>query len=43
MQILLKSPTRPPLRRLLDILAPLRRRLPAGVQLAVDVDPQDML
>jgi primosomal protein N' (replication factor Y) (superfamily II helicase) len=43
MQVLLKSPARPPLRRLLDILEPLRRRLPAGVQLAVDVDPQDML
>jgi primosomal protein N' (replication factor Y) len=42
-QILLKSPDRPPLRRLLSRLPALRRKVPAGVLLAVDVDPVDML
>lgn len=42
-QILLKSPTRPSLRRLLARLPALRKKIPAGVALAVDVDPVDML
>ncbi len=42
-QILLKSAARPPLRRLLAVLDGLRRKIPAGVALAVDVDPLDML
>jgi primosomal protein N' (replication factor Y) len=42
-QILLKAPDRPPLRRLLSRLPALRRKVPAGVLLAVDVDPVDML
>ncbi len=42
-QILLKSIHRQPLRRLLVSLEPLRRKLSAGVSLAVDVDPVDML
>jgi primosomal protein N' (replication factor Y) len=42
-QLLLKAPERPPLRRLLARLPELRRQLPAGVALAVDVDPVDML
>jgi len=42
-QILLKSPTRPSLRRLLARLPTLRKKIPAGVALAVDVDPVDML
>lgn len=43
MQILLKSPQRPALRRLLAHLEPLRRQLPGGVSLSLDVDPIDML
>ncbi|WP_225911539.1 replication restart helicase PriA [Desulfuromonas versatilis] len=43
MQVLLKAPRRPPLRRLLVRLDVLRRKIPAGVALAVDVDPVDML
>ena len=42
-QILLKSQRRPPLQRLLDHLDGLRRRLPKGVVLSLDVDPLDML
>jgi primosomal protein N' (replication factor Y) len=42
-QILLKAPPRPSLRRLLARLPELRKRLPAGVALAIDVDPVDML
>ena len=42
-QILLKSPTRPSLRRLLARLPALRKKISAGVALAVDVDPVDML
>jgi len=42
-QILLKSPTRLPLRRLLAGLITARKKIPAGVALAVDVDPVDML
>ncbi len=43
MQVLLKAPQRPPLRRLLARLDGLRRTIPSGVALAVDVDPVDML
>jgi primosomal protein N' (replication factor Y) (superfamily II helicase) len=42
-QILLKAPERLPLRRLLARLPELRKKIPAGVALAVDVDPVDML
>lgn len=42
-QLLLKATTRPPLRRLLARLPALSKRLPAGVALAVDIDPVDML
>ncbi|WP_432822684.1 replication restart helicase PriA [Trichloromonas sp.] len=42
-QILLKAPTRLPLRRLLLRLPQLRKQIPAGVGLTVDVDPVDML
>ncbi len=42
LQILLKSPSRPALRRLLQQLPPLRRQVGAGVTLSVDVDPVDM-
>ncbi|MBE0598340.1 MAG: primosomal protein N', partial [Desulfuromonadales bacterium] len=42
-QVLLKAATRPPLRRLLPVLDDLRRQVPAGVTLLVDVDPVDML
>jgi len=42
-QILLKAPSRPPLRRLLARLPRLRRSIPAGVMLSIDVDPVDML
>ena len=42
-QILLKSTERQPLRRLLSRLPELRKKIPAGVALAVDVDPVDML
>ncbi len=41
-QILLKAASRPPLRQLLDRLARLSRPVPAGVTLAIDVDPLDM-
>ena len=41
-QILLKSAGRPPLRHLLGILPTVRKILPAGVNLTVDVDPVDM-
>jgi primosomal protein N' (replication factor Y) len=43
MQILLKASSRAPLRRLLCRLPDLERKIPAGVRLAVDVDPVDML
>ena len=43
MQILLKSPSRAPLRRLLCRLPDLQKNIPSGVRLAVDVDPVDML
>ncbi|PLX95216.1 MAG: primosomal protein N' [Desulfuromonas sp.] len=43
MQILLKASQRSVLQRLLDHLPELRRGLPAGVALAIDVDPLDML
>jgi primosomal protein N' (replication factor Y) len=43
MQILLKAPRRLSLRRLLDRLADLQKGVSAGVRLAVDVDPVDML
>ena len=42
-QLLLKSASRPSLRRLLDQLPGLQKELPAAVSLAVDVDPVDML
>lgn len=42
-QILLKSPQRPPLRRLLHRLAVMRHKVGAGVLLSIDVDPLDML
>ena len=42
-QILLKAPERLQLRRLLARLPELRKKIPAGVALAVDVDPVDML
>jgi primosomal protein N' (replication factor Y) len=42
-QILLKAPERLPLRRLLAWLPELRKKVPSGVALAVDVDPVDML
>ncbi len=42
MQILLKAVKRAPLRRLVDLLAQLRPRVPAGVALTIDVDPIDM-
>ncbi len=42
-QILLKAPARMPLRRLLVRLPQLKKQIPAGVGLAVDVDPVDML
>jgi primosomal protein N' (replication factor Y) len=41
-QILLKARTRPVLRSLLDELPGVRKKLPAGVTLTVDVDPLDM-
>ncbi len=41
-QILLKAPQRPMLRHLLDILPLVRKGLPAGVSMTVDVDPVDM-
>jgi primosomal protein N' (replication factor Y) len=43
MQILLKAAERLPLRRLLVRMPELRKKIPAGVALAVDVDPVDML
>jgi primosomal protein N' (replication factor Y) len=42
-QVLLKAPTRPPLRHLLTRLPGMRRTLPGKVGLTVDVDPLDML
>jgi primosomal protein N' (replication factor Y) len=42
-QVLLKAPSRPPLRQMLARLDPLRKKVPSGVALAVDVDPLDML
>jgi len=42
MQILLKAKQREPLRRQIEYLGLLRSHLPAGVVLAVDVDPVDM-
>jgi primosomal protein N' (replication factor Y) len=42
MQILLKAKHREPLRRQIEYLSRLRAHLPAGVVLAVDVDPVDM-
>jgi len=43
LQILLKASERPLLRRLLTRLPELRKKIPAGVSLTVDVDPIDML
>ncbi|MBN2644844.1 MAG: primosomal protein N' [Desulfuromonadaceae bacterium] len=43
MQILLKAPSRPPLRQLLNQLLRLAVRLPSQVRLAIDVDPVDMM
>ena len=42
-QILLKAASRPPLRRLLTVLEGLRRKIPGGVGMVLDVDPLDML
>ena len=42
MQILLKAKHREPLRRQIEYLSQLRSQMPAGVVLAVDVDPIDM-
>ncbi len=42
-QVLLKAPARMPLRRLLVRLPLLKKQIPAGVGLVVDVDPVDML
>lgn len=42
-QILLKAPSRAPLRRLLGHFVGLRSRVPAGVTATIDVDPIDML
>lgn len=42
-QLLIKAPTRAPLRRLLDWLAGGAARPPAGVTLTIDVDPLDMM
>lgn len=42
-QVLLKAPSRPPLRHLLTRLPLLRRALPGKVTLTVDIDPLDML
>ncbi len=42
-QILLKSPSRSALRRLLNHFKELRSRVPAGVTATIDVDPIDML
>jgi primosomal protein N' (replication factor Y) len=41
-QILLKAPQRLPLRRLLAGLSELRKKIPVGIALSVDVDPVDM-
>ncbi len=41
-QILLKSERREPLRRQIVMLGRLRKKIPAGVNLTVDVDPLDM-
>jgi len=42
MQILLKAKQRDPLRRNIALLSTLKKRLPPGVQLTVDIDPVDM-
>ena len=42
MQILLKAEQRAPLRRDIAALARLKKELPQGVQLTVDIDPVDM-
>lgn len=42
-QVLLKAPSRPPLRHLLTRLPLLRRALPGKVALTLDIDPMDML
>ncbi len=42
-QVLLKAPNRGPLRRLLAGIGRLRKEMPSGVALTVDVDPVDML
>ncbi|MEZ4485667.1 MAG: primosomal protein N' [Syntrophotaleaceae bacterium] len=42
-QILLKAPSRAPLRRLLSHFPGLRSRVPSGVTATIDVDPIDML
>ncbi len=42
-QLLLKAEQRPPLRRMLALVEERRRKVPAGINLAVDVDPLDML
>ncbi|GAB4175902.1 MAG: primosomal protein N' [Geothermobacteraceae bacterium] len=41
-QILLKAGARAPLHRLLDRLGAMKKPVPAGVSLAIDVDPVDM-
>jgi len=42
-QLLLKAEQRTPLRRALTVVEEKRRKVPAGVNLAIDVDPLDML
>lgn len=42
-QVLLKSPQRQALRRLLDVLPEIRKGLASGIALTVDVDPMDMV
>jgi primosomal protein N' (replication factor Y) len=42
-QVLLKAPNRGPLRRLLSGIGRLRKAMPSGVSLTIDVDPVDML
>jgi primosomal protein N' (replication factor Y) len=42
MQILLKAKQRDPLRREITLLGRLKKGLPPGVQLTVDIDPVDM-
>jgi len=42
MQILLKAKQRDPLRREITLVGRLKKGLPPGVQLTVDIDPVDM-